>query len=464
MGRGGTYHYQGDAAPYALGQYQYSHDPYYQSGYSQYPGGYTLYLSILASGSQWYQGGQPQQVEIGSSSAGFSRQFGQPSKGRGNQANRGCGGRQQAHGRINNISLQDAQNHSDLIMVTFVGDRSGVMHGVIYVVRAKRLLSKGCQGYLAHVVLNDVASSSVEDVRVVRHFPDVFPNDLPGLPSYQDVEFTIDLLPDHKSLQYIFTQKDLNLRQRRWIELLSDYDCTIEYHPSRSNVVADALSRKTPVRLNAIYDCHVHLLADLRSTGVELGVEDREEVLLANFQVKAERKKLVGLMQPLLVPQWKWENITMDFMYKLPRTQNGFNGIWVIVDLLTKSTHFIPVREKYSLSRLAELFVSKIVKYHGVPFGDAWHKRLDLMEFAYNNSFHSSIDPSHVIPPQPLEINSDLTYDEEPVTILDWKDKVLRYKIVRLVKVLWRNHSVEKATWEMEERMKEMYPCLFYDY
>ncbi|CAN6557511.1 unnamed protein product [Malus baccata var. baccata] len=59
---------------------------------------------------------------------------------------------------------------------------------------------------------------------------------------------------------------------------------------------------------------------------------------------------------------------------------------------------------------------------------------------------HYVSDPSHVIPPQPLEINSDLTYDEEPVTILDWKDKVLRNKTVRLVKVLWRNHSVEEAT------------------
>ncbi|KAM2048412.1 hypothetical protein ACFX1T_006948 [Malus domestica] len=59
---------------------------------------------------------------------------------------------------------------------------------------------------------------------------------------------------------------------------------------------------------------------------------------------------------------------------------------------------------------------------------------------------HYVSDPSHVILPQPLEINSDLTYDEEPVTILDWKDKVLRNKTVRLVKVLWRNHSVEEAT------------------
>ncbi|KAM2138222.1 hypothetical protein ACFX1Q_010298 [Malus domestica] len=78
---------------------------------------------------------------------------------------------------------------------TFVGERSGVRHGVISAIRAKKLLSKGCQGYLAHVMLNDVSPNSVEEVGVVRHYPDVFPDDLPELPPDIDVEFSIDLLP-----------------------------------------------------------------------------------------------------------------------------------------------------------------------------------------------------------------------------------------------------------------------------
>ncbi|XP_068340284.1 uncharacterized protein [Pyrus communis] len=86
-------------------------------------------------------------------------------------------------------------HRSGLPMVTFAGERNGVRHDIISVVRAKKLLQKGCQGYLAHVVLNDNASSRVEDIRVVRHFPDVFPDDLPGLPTDRDVEFAIDLLP-----------------------------------------------------------------------------------------------------------------------------------------------------------------------------------------------------------------------------------------------------------------------------
>ncbi|KAM2832306.1 hypothetical protein COP2_033024 [Malus domestica] len=67
--RGSAYHYQGDAAPYASGQYQYSQDPYFQTGYSQDPGGYTSNLSMSASGSQWYQGGQPRQKKVAASSA-----------------------------------------------------------------------------------------------------------------------------------------------------------------------------------------------------------------------------------------------------------------------------------------------------------------------------------------------------------------------------------------------------------
>ena len=93
------------------------------------------------------------------------------------------------------------------------------------------------------------------------------------------------IFTDHKSLKYIFTQRDLNLRQRRWVELLSDYNCTIEYHHGCANFVADALSRKTQGRLNTLYARGALLLTELRSTGVTLG-EDYQGVLLANFQVR----------------------------------------------------------------------------------------------------------------------------------------------------------------------------------
>ncbi|VVA41124.1 PREDICTED: retrotransposon, partial [Prunus dulcis] len=84
-------------------------------------------------------------------------------------------------------------------------------------------------------------------------------------------------------------------------------------------------------------------------------------------QVKAERQKPSGLLQPLPVPEWKWEHITMDFVFKLPRTRNKHDGVWVIVDRLTKSAHFLPVRANYTLIKLAQLFIDEIVRLHGVP-------------------------------------------------------------------------------------------------
>jgi hypothetical protein len=69
----------------------------------------------------------------------------------------------------------------------------------------------------------------------------------------------------------------------------------------------------------------------------------------------------------LKIPEWKWEEITMDFIVGLPRTQNRYNSIWVVVDRLTKVAHFIPVNTTYSSARLAELYISRIVSLHGVP-------------------------------------------------------------------------------------------------
>ena len=79
-------------------------------------------------------------------------------------------------------------------------------------------------------------------------------------------------------------------------------------------------------------------------------------------QVKAERQKPSGLLEPLLIPMWKWDHITMDFVFSLPCTRDGHDGIWVIVDRLTKSAHLLPVGKKYSLDKLAELFANEKIK------------------------------------------------------------------------------------------------------
>jgi hypothetical protein len=84
-------------------------------------------------------------------------------------------------------------------------------------------------------------------------------------------------------------------------------------------------------------------------------------------RVNAEHQRPAGLLQPLKVPEWKWEEIGMDFIVGLPCTRDGYDFIWVIADHLTKVAHFIPVKTTYTGARLAELYISRIVCLHGVP-------------------------------------------------------------------------------------------------
>jgi hypothetical protein len=83
-------------------------------------------------------------------------------------------------------------------------------------------------------------------------------------------------------------------------------------------------------------------------------------------RIKAEHQKPAGLLQPLPIPVWKWDEVGMDFVVGFPKTQKGHDSIWVIVEQLTKIAHFLPVRTTYGGEKLAKLCIENIVKLHGV--------------------------------------------------------------------------------------------------
>nr|GEX30073.1 hypothetical protein [Tanacetum cinerariifolium]GEX30080.1 hypothetical protein [Tanacetum cinerariifolium] len=128
---------------------------------------------------------------------------------------------------------------------------------------------------------------------------------------------------DYKSLQYILNQKELNLRQQRWIELLSDYDYVIRYHPGKANVVAETLSRKE--RIKPLHKMYQDLKPLYWWPNMKADIATYVSKYLTCAKVKAEHQKPSRLLQQQEIPVWKWERITMDFMSGLLRTPSGLH-------------------------------------------------------------------------------------------------------------------------------------------
>ena len=84
-------------------------------------------------------------------------------------------------------------------------------------------------------------------------------------------------------------------------------------------------------------------------------------------RIKAEHQKPAGLLQPLSIPEWKWDKLGMDFITRLPRTRSGYDSIWIVVDRLTKVAHFIPVKTTYTSAKLAKIYMTRIICLHEVP-------------------------------------------------------------------------------------------------
>ncbi|GJY47041.1 retrotransposon protein, putative, ty3-gypsy subclass [Tanacetum coccineum] len=202
---------------------------------------------------------------------------------------------------------------------------------------------------------------------------------------------TCDIFTDHKSLKYIFTQKELNMRQRCWLELLKDYDANIQYHPGKANVVADALSRKN-FGIMVCLEIQPEIIKDLelmeeaqkedgelwsvvqnmkKETGVTKAYSSPFSIHPGSTKMYRDFKHNFwwnGMKYDLLdILTWKRDQISMDFVMGLPRTFKKNDAIWVVVDRLTKSAHFLHIQQGYSVSKLAEIFQQEIIRLYGTP-------------------------------------------------------------------------------------------------
>ncbi|XP_052486333.1 uncharacterized protein LOC128041064 [Gossypium raimondii] len=274
-------------------------------------------------------------------------------------------------------------------------------------------------------------------------------------------EFTVYSDTSHVGLGCVLMQEikvvahaspQLKTHERRWIELLKGYDCTIEYHPGKANVVANALSRRAMTDLRVIF-ARLSLFDDgsllaelqvekgntedfgLNSKGVphfhgricvrkdtKLKQSILREVQVAPMlcilvEVKAEHQLPSGLLQPIKISLWKWERVTMDFISGLPLTPTKKDFLWVIMDRLTKSAHFIPVRTDYSLQKLAKLYMSEIVRLHGLELPPELDRIHDVFHVSILRRYRS--DLMHIVPVEEIEVKLDLTFEEEPVQILE---------------------------------------------
>ncbi|KAA0052124.1 ty3-gypsy retrotransposon protein [Cucumis melo var. makuwa] len=485
----------------------------------------------------------------------------------------------------------------------------------------------------------------------------------------------IQIFTDHKSLKYFFTHKELNMRQRRWFELVKDYDSLITRQAplhrdlERAEIAVSVGAATMQIAQLAVQPTLRQRIIDAQSNDPYL-VEKRglaEAWQAVEFSISSDggllferrlcvpsdsavKTKLLSeahrspfsmhpgstkMYQDLKRVYW-WRNMKREVaeffskclvcqQVKAPRQKPAV--IWVVVDRLTKSAHFVPGKSTYTASKWAQLYMSEIVRLHGVPvsivsdrdarftskfwkglqtamgtrldfstafhpqtdgqterlnqvledmlracaleFPGSWDSHLHLMEFAYNNSFQVTIgmapfealygkccrspicwgevgeqrlmgpelvkstneviqkirsrmhtaqsrqksyadvrwkdlefdvgdkvflkvapmkayrlalppslsavhdvfhvsmlrkyvpDPSHVVDYEPLEIDENLSYIEQPIEVLAREVKMLRNREIPLVKVLWRNHRVEEATWEREDDMRSRYPGLF---
>nr|GEU87393.1 reverse transcriptase domain-containing protein [Tanacetum cinerariifolium] len=275
----------------------------------------------------------------------------------------------------------------------------------------------------------------------------------PYLYGMKCVEFT-----DFKSLQYILDQKELNIRQQAQVEARKEENYGAEdlcrmikkleprtdgtlcmnrrsWIPCQGNL-RELIMNESHKSKYSIHPGSDKMYQDLKKlywwSNMKGEIATYVSKCLTCAKVKAECQKPFGLLVQPMIPVWKWENITMDFITKLPKTSTGQDTIWVIVDRLTKSAHFLPMKETGSMEKLTRQYLKEVVSRHGVLVLIISNQDKQLSRV--HSTFHVSnlkkcfIDEPLAIPLEEIQIDDKLHFIEEPIK----NQKVKRLKKIRI--------------------------------
>ncbi|GKC87432.1 putative reverse transcriptase domain-containing protein [Tanacetum coccineum] len=292
--------------------------------------------------------------------------------------------------------------YGDEVLI-FRGDDygNGSKLNIISCTKTQKYIQKGCQVYLAQVTSKKAEDKSkekrLEDVPIIREFPEVFPDDLPGLPPARQVEFQIDLVPGAAP---ILSAQSEARKEEKFIN--EDLHGMINKLEPRADGTLCLNNRSS-----------IPCFGYLRALIMHESHKSKYSIHPGSDKMYQDLKKLYWW------PNMKAEIATyVSKCLTYAKTITGQDTIWVIVDRLTKSAHFLPMREDDTLEKLTRQYLKEIVSKHGsiayhpetdgqsertiqtledmlracvLDFGKGWDRHLPLVEFSYNNSYHTSI-------------------------------------------------------------------------